>query len=152
MPRGIKTTPKGYARSSAEEAELRVAKTADWLLENPNARWIDCVNWVMKEFDLLQRQAATYRKRALEKLNGEIQEDYTSSKNLIISALKREWRDAKEREDHDLAFKIQQEINKVSGVYVTRVEQKDVTEQPIFNVSPVKASNKDVNKVIRKDK
>ena len=151
MPRGKKTCAKGHAKSNASQVELITAKTADWLLENPNARWIDCVNWVMETFDMQQRRAADYRRMALEKL-GEVQEDYKSSKNLILAALRREWREAKDRDEHDLAFKIQQEINKVSGVYVQKVEVNDVSEQPIFNVEPVKASNKDVNKVIRKDR
>lgn len=146
MPKGVKTTDKGYAKATDAEFQHRVSQVAKWLLENPNARWTDGINWIMASFDVQQNQANIYRKEAFKKIREEQgDDDFNVARKFSIIALKNQWTKAIADKDDKLAFQIQQEINKIQGLYTHKIQIEDVSEKPIFDLTDGMDSN-DSNK------
>ena len=141
MPKGVKINNSGYERCSKEEHEKRVDKATIWLLENPDSRWIDFIKWAKAKWDIQKDQANKYRKKALSALNETVHSDVEGARKQAIASLKyaltkheigsKEWVD------------VRKEINKIEGLYTQKVQIEDVSEQPIFNLDPIKASEKD---------
>lgn len=137
MPKGDKSNhPNGHQKCSDAEKSIRISKVASWLLENPNARWVDCINWTKATFGVEKDCANSYRKEAFKKIADEQGEDeFNTTRKFAVIALKNQWTQAVKEKDHKLAFMIQQEINKIQGLYTHKVQIEDVSEKPIFNIT-----------------
>ena len=147
MPKGDKSNhPNGHYKCTDAEKSIRVSKVATWLIENPNARWVDCINWTKAAFGVEMDCANSYRKEAFKKIATEQGDDeFNATRKFAIIALQKQWRQAMDGNDPKLAFYIQQEINKVQGLYTHKVQIEDVSEKPIFNLGTDEVDSNDSN-------
>ena len=139
MPKGIKTTPKGYMKVTKAEKDKRIEEGAERLLSNPDEGFSRFVEWAMDKWGIQKRQAAVYRKEAFGLIGQPMYEGVEAHKKRAIVSLENMLRMSMEQKDPDvkLALSIRQEINKLQGLHVQRVEVNDVTEQPVFIDVPI---------------
>ena len=142
MPKGQKINNGGYKKATKAEKEQRIEDSMQWVLQNPDAKWTDFVIYACNEWDIQKDQANKYLKYANEKL-GNIETNVEAARRVAELSLKNLLRDAQAEGDVKLALQIRQEINKISGLYTQRIQVEDVSEQPIFNTTPIKASEQD---------
>lgn len=141
MPKGVKPH---YERCTAEVKAKRIEDACTWLYTNPDAKWIEFIEWAKAKWDIEKGMANIYRKEALSKMGEVIFQDAESAKRRAVSSLTNMLRKVSnpENEEYDLklAFQIRQEIAKIEGAYVTTIEHKVESEMPLFNVKPIDAS------------
>ena len=142
MPKGIKLNNSGYSKCTKEEKEVRIEEAAEWLLQNPDSKWTDFVEWAKAKWNIQRDMANRYMKMANERL-GNVETNVEAARKIAELSLKNLLRLAIQDEDAKLALQIRMEINKISGLYTTRVQIEDSTEKPIFNTTPIVTDKKD---------
>ena len=142
MPKGEKINNNGVMRCTKEEKEKRVDQASQWLLENPDSRWTDFIKWAGQQWNLQKDMANKYYRYATEEL-GHVDGNVEAARKLAEVSLKNMLRKAVEDGEHKLALSIRQELNKISGLYTQKIQVEDISEQPIFSTTPIKASQED---------
>ena len=108
--------------TSPEEKETRIIEAAKWLLENPDARFMDFQDYFMEKWSLSYKMTSIYRKDAHKKVNELYDEDLLAKKKTSAIGLQNALRKAEKADDWRLALEIRKEINKVLGLYVSNVD------------------------------
>ena len=142
MPKGIKVNSGGYAKATAAEKEERIEQAAEWLLKNPDSKWTDFVEHFKAKWNIQRDMANRYMKMANERL-GNVKTNVEAARKIAELSLQNLLRIAIEDKDAKLALQIRMELNKISGLYTTKVQIEDSTEKPIFNTDPIKTDKKD---------
>ena len=142
MPKGIKTCSQGYAKATAAEKEARIEQAAEWLLKHPDSKWTEFVEWAKAQWTIQQDMANKYLKYANERL-GNVETNVEAARKRAELSLKNLLVDAQADGDTKLALQIRMEINKISGLYTQKIQVEDVSELPIFQTTPIKASEED---------
>ena len=114
---------KGYGTRGASK-ELRIQEAAMWLMENPDAKAMDFINWSIEAYDIKKRMAFILRKEALNKVAELVDENLLAKKKTSAISLENMLRKALDKGDLKLALALRQEINKVLGLYV---QNHDIT-------------------------
>ena len=139
MPKGDKSNhPNGYSRPTSAEREFRISQAAGWLLDNPNLRTGDFINYAKAMWPgMTDVTAKLYKRDALKQLNEDQSNQNNADRRLAVSSLKKQYMRAEDAGQFDLAFKLQTEINKLQGLHTIRVEQKIEGEMPLFSIAPI---------------
>ena len=143
MPKGEKINNGGYKKATNAEKEARIEQGAEWLLKNPDAKWTEFMDIFKAEWNVQKDMCNNYYKMAHERL-GNVETNVEAARKIAELSLKNLLRQANADKDVKLALSIRQEINKISGLYTQKIQVEDVSEQPIFQTTPIKASEEDV--------
>ena len=143
MPKGVKILNNGTQRCSQAVKAERIEEGGRWILDHPNHRWIDFMNFAEAAWNVQHHQAKKYLKMCNEHIGNIEIEGLEAKRKKAENSLARMFLNALEKNDTKLALQIKQELNKISGLYTQKIEVQDVTELPIFGQSPIKASEED---------
>lgn len=128
--------PKGqFRRPTKEEGEARIEEGAQWMLENPDAGFMDFMNVFCDKWGIQRDSCNRWRKKCLKRIGESSSTDVESAKRLAVASMSRMIRMAMDNNDYKLAFQIRQEMNKVTGAHApirTEVVQKE--DKPIFKI------------------
>ena len=144
MPKGEKVNNTVWGRCTKAVKEERIDQGAQWMLENPDAKWTDFIKWAEAQWNIQKSSANIYYRESTERL-GKVDGNVEAARKLAELSLKNMLRAAMsgDKPDHKLALSIRQEINKIAGLYTQKIQVEDVSEKPIFQMSPIKASEQD---------
>ena len=119
------------------EKERRIEEASIWLVEHPDAGFMDFVRVFTIKWDLSRDRVNQYRKEALKRVGQTSSEDIDTAKRLAQASLSQMLRKAMETGDLKLAFEIRKEMNKVTGAHAPiRTEVATKEAKKIFNVVP----------------
>ena len=144
MPKGVKIKNNGYMKCTKEEKEGRIEQGAEWLLANPDSRWIEFIRYAEAVWGVQTSMAKKYLKWCKESLGKLEAPDVEAERRRGEASLKQMLSLAIEAKDAKLALQIRQEINKIQGLYTQKIEVTDNSELPIFKAAPIEASVEDV--------
>lgn len=108
--------------TSKEEKERRVAQAAEWLLQNPDARYTDFLNYFRDKWDLSDKMLSIYYKDGGEKASELYDDKILLEKKRASISLMNMLRKAEENGEWKLALEIRKEVNKVLGLYQTNID------------------------------
>lgn len=133
---------RSHKRCTEEVKDKRAEEGAIWLIENPDSQWKDFISWACAKWDIKTDMANNYRKASTIKVDGIYSDDLESAKKIADSSLRKMLKKAIDDDDTKLALAIRQELNKINGLYTKKIEVTDVSEKPIFNITPIKTDSK----------
>ena len=142
MPKGEKIHNSAHGKCTKSEKEHRIDQGAQWLLEHPDGKWTEFVKWAEQQWNVQKDMANKYYKYSTERL-GKVDGNVEAARRLAEVSLKNMLRKAIADGEDKLALTIRQEINKITGLYTQKIQVEDISEQPLFNTTPIKASQED---------
>ena len=108
--------------TSKEEKARRVGQAAEWLLQNPDGRYTDFLNYFREKWDLSDKMLSIYYKEGGEKASELFDDKILLEKKRASISLMNMLRKAEAEGDLKLALSIRQEVNKVLGLYQTNID------------------------------
>ena len=134
---------KGYGTRGASK-EIRTQEAAMWLMDNPDAKTTEFVDWAVEVYDIKKRMAFHLRKDALNRVAELVDENLIAKKKTSAISLENMLRKAIDKGDIKLALQIRQEISKTLGLYVQNVDITSAGDKlDNFSIANLIGFNKD---------
>ena len=125
-------------KRTKEEKDKVISEIAQYLYDNPTTVRAESIKWIMSEYTVNRQWAYSYRKLAYARVADLQDKDIESKRTLRVNALEKMFHQAGKDNDPKLQLAILQELNKVDNLYVHKVEQTDVKDIPMFDMSKPK--------------
>lgn len=138
----MNTTGKKASKKLQKE---RILEGAEWMIANPDHRFIDFQRYFMDKWDLSYKMVSIYRNKCKSKADELVDEDLLHKKKMSALALSNKIRKLEARDDKDIAVEklllaYRQEYNKIIGAYTTNIKlDADVNAaKPLFVINTKK--------------